>query len=615
MHNSTRLRSFVAWSLAGCALTTVSLAGSNTGERGESIAEFSPDESKRLSWQVVNDGVMGGLSNGNIEISDDGKMRFSGKLSLKNNGGFTTFRSSDLELDLGRDQGLVLLVKGDGRTYEARLATDERFRSGEISFTGDFKTTKGKWEEVKIPFSDFKASFRGMSLRDRTLDPSKIRRVGILLGDKKEGPFELEIDWIRSYGSDGASDSLTSGGKDSKPDSKAKKEGAGNLVETVVADGRFKTLATALTEAELLDVLSGNEALTVFAPTDEAFAKLPKKVLADLLKPENREQLIAVLTYHVTPGASGLGDALKAAEIATVQGDKVEVAFSEGLIRVNDATLVDSDVRASNGVIHVIDSVLLPPKPLEPTIATVAADAGNFGTLLAAVKAAGLAETLAGDGPFTVFAPTDEAFGKLPKGTVETLLKEENRDQLVAILTAHVVAGKVSAGDALNAGVAKSLGGSELRFGVKKGQLQVNEATIQSVDIDGGNGVIHVIDAVIIPQERKEEDLQTRSSDEAAGKSKTAQGGARRLDASRSIVSAIEKGVPLYNGGDAGACATVYRDCLAELAENEGIDSRAREMLSRVVMNGEKHRGAVDRAWFYRRALDGMMAYLQREAN
>jgi monofunctional biosynthetic peptidoglycan transglycosylase len=152
-----------------------------------------------MEWQVVNDGVMGGLSEGKLTQSVTGTMIFSGMLSLENNGGFSTFRSGDLKLDLSGDLGLLLRVKGDGRTYQARLATDALFRGMEVSFAADFATQKGEWIEVKVPFASFKGSFRGLDLPKEKLDPTKVRRVSILLGDKKQGPFELEIDSIQTY--------------------------------------------------------------------------------------------------------------------------------------------------------------------------------------------------------------------------------------------------------------------------------------------------------------------------------------------------------------------------------------------------------------------------------
>ena len=165
--------------------------------RGQSITEF--DGKDGMDWQVVNDGVMGGLSEGKLTLNPSGTMKFSGMLSLENNGGFSTFRSGDLKLDLSGDLGLLLRVKGDGRTYQARLATDALFRGMEVSFAADFATQKGEWIEVKVPFANFKGSFRGLDLPKEKLDPAKVRRVSILLGDKKQGPFELEIDSIHTY--------------------------------------------------------------------------------------------------------------------------------------------------------------------------------------------------------------------------------------------------------------------------------------------------------------------------------------------------------------------------------------------------------------------------------
>lgn len=166
--------------------------------RSQSITEF--DGKDGINWQVVNDGVMGGLSEGKLTPNQARTMKFSGTLSLENNGGFSTFRSGDLKLDLSSDLGLVLRVKGDGRTYQARLATDALFQGMEVSFMAEFATKRGEWIEVKVPFADFKGSFRGRELPEEQLDTAKVRRVSILLGDKKQAPFEIELDFIRTYG-------------------------------------------------------------------------------------------------------------------------------------------------------------------------------------------------------------------------------------------------------------------------------------------------------------------------------------------------------------------------------------------------------------------------------
>jgi len=133
------------------------------------------------------------------------------------------------------------------------------------------------------------------------------------------------------------------------------------------------------------------------------------------------------------------------------------------------------------------------------TIVDVAAGNADFETLVAAVKAAGLVETLSGEGPFTVFAPTDDAFAKLPAGTLESLLKPENKDQLVAILTYHVVAGKVKAADVVGLDTATTVNGQAADITVEGGTVKIDNATVTATDIKASNGIIHVIDTVIIP--------------------------------------------------------------------------------------------------------------------
>jgi uncharacterized surface protein with fasciclin (FAS1) repeats len=134
------------------------------------------------------------------------------------------------------------------------------------------------------------------------------------------------------------------------------------------------------------------------------------------------------------------------------------------------------------------------------TIVDVAASNADFETLVAAVKAAGLVETLSGEGPFTVFAPTDDAFAKLPAGTLESLLKPENKDQLVAILTYHVVAGKVMAADVVKLDTATTVNGAAADVTVAGASVKIDEANVTATDIKASNGVIHVIDTVILPE-------------------------------------------------------------------------------------------------------------------
>ena len=138
-------------------------------------------------------------------------------------------------------------------------------------------------------------------------------------------------------------------------------------------------------------------------------------------------------------------------------------------------------------------------KAATPSIVAIASSNEDFKTLTAALKAADLVETLQGDGPFTVFAPTDAAFAKLPAGTLENLLKPENKAQLAGILTYHVVAGKVTAADVVKLKSAKTVNGKEARITVQEGKVMVDGATVTTTDITASNGVIHVIDSVILP--------------------------------------------------------------------------------------------------------------------
>jgi transforming growth factor-beta-induced protein len=271
---------------------------------------------------------------------------------------------------------------------------------------------------------------------------------------------------------------------------------AEDIVTTAVKAGSFETLATALKTAGLVEALQGEGPFTVFAPTDEAFAKLPEGTVESLLKPENKAKLAAILTYHVVPGRVPAAEVVKLTGAKTLNGQRVDSRAQDGKVQVDKATVVKADITCTNGVIHVIDSVILPEQQKIPAVAKAA---GDFETLLAAAKAAGLVEALSGEEPLTVFAPTDEAFGKLPAGTVESLLKPENREKLTAVLKYHVVKGRVYSDQALKAKKAETLQGQEIRISVEGDKATVNGAQLIATDIDAANGVIHVIDQVLLP--------------------------------------------------------------------------------------------------------------------
>lgn len=570
--------------------------------RGQSLAEFTADDPNGVEWEVVNDGVMGGISKGNFSVSDEGILNFSGTLSLENNGGFSSIRSGGIDRNLSNDLGILLKVKGDGRTYSIRLESSATYRGMPISFSGNFTPEPGKWQQIKIPFSDLKGGWRGIDLPDKQFDPSIVRKLGLLIGDKVSGPFNLEVEYIRTYGKGQGNFS------ERKPEAPAERRAAkakpnsGSVIDLVASDERFSTLKAALNAAKLTTFFQRDNKKTVFAPTNDAFAKLPKGTVESLLKPENKDRLVQILSYHVHSGDLNLAAALGSKSVETVEKSPIKVAFRDGAVKVNDSLLLEADIEATDGKIHVIDSVLL-PKPKETNLLTTAQGAGSFKTLLAAAEEAGLVPALIGKDPLTVFAPTDEAFAALPEGTVEGLLKKENRKQLIELLTTHVVSGRVSAGDALNAKAAKSLSGSELEFAINNGLFTVNGSVIRSAGIDGGNGIIHVIDSVIGFANKASDYGSCPESENETSPEITSVGNQSAADV---IAAAIEKGVPLYNSGKISECAELYENALLSLSKMENLDGRAREALGKVAKAGKQYDDN-RRAWFYRHALDETM--------
>jgi uncharacterized surface protein with fasciclin (FAS1) repeats len=275
-----------------------------------------------------------------------------------------------------------------------------------------------------------------------------------------------------------------------------------DIVDTAVEAGSFETLVAAVQAAGLVDALKGEGPFTVFAPTDDAFAALPEGTLEALLAdPEG--DLTQILLYHVVPGKVMAADVSDGLEAETLQGAKAAFSVDGNSVMIGDATIVATDIETSNGVIHVIDAVILPPTEeeagmMEKDIVDTAIEAGSFETLVAAVQAAGLVDALKGEGPLTVFAPTDDAFAALPEGTLETLLADPEGD-LKQILLYHVVPGKVMAADVSDGLEAETLQGEKATFSVAGDGAMIEGAAIVTTDIETSNGVIHVIDAVILP--------------------------------------------------------------------------------------------------------------------
>ena len=362
--------------------------------------------------------------------------------------------------------------------------------------------------------------------------------------------------------------------------------GKKDIVDTAVSAGSFNTLVAALKAADLVDALKGNGPFTVFAPTDEAFAKLPKGTLDMLLKPENKGKLTAILTYHVVSGNVMSAQAAQLSAAKTLNGQQIDIARKGNGLTIDGANVAKADIACSNGVIHVIDSVILPS---DKNIVETAVAAGSFKTLATALQAAGLVDALQGDGPFTVFAPTDAAFAKLPAGTVESLLKPENREKLAAVLKFHVVAGRAFAADALATGEFKTLGGQMVRVRLQDGKPFVNDAPISATDIDASNGVIHVIDSVLLPENL---------------------GSIGAAHPRRMIEMAIERGAPAFNRGHVELCSTIYEQTARELMQVSGtrMPCSARDRLARALNDAQRTHDHNERAWIFRHALDEIYA-------
>ena len=223
----------------------------------------------------------------------------------------------------------------------------------------------------------------------------------------------------------------------------------------------------------------------------------------------------------------------------------------------------------------------------EKNIVETAVEAGQFKTLAAALGAADLVGALQGNGPFTVFAPTDEAFAKLPKDTVEDLLKPENKDALTDILTYHVVSGKVPFKTAVGLENAKALNKKTLQISVKEGRLVINDSKVIANDIGASNGVIHVIDTVLLPPK------------------KTAAVPAEQKGLQIAQM-AIQKGVPLFNHGNPEACAAIYEEAVRTIAAMPGcgIDCGTRKMMQVAMAKASQSHCASTKSWALRHALD-----------
>ncbi|MGC9342885.1 MAG: fasciclin domain-containing protein, partial [Bacteroidales bacterium] len=252
-----------------------------------------------------------------------------------------------------------------------------------------------------------------------------------------------------------------------------------------------------LSSTDLASVLMGEGPFTVFAPTDDAFAALPDGTL-DALLADPSGALTDVLLYHVVAGKAMSTDLSDGQEIETVLGQNITVTINNDGVFINDAQVTVADIEAANGVVHVIDAVLV-PEMMPATVVDIIVNSEVHETLEAAVIAADLVETLQGEGPFTVFAPTDDAFAALPEGTLDALLADPSGD-LTDILLYHVVAGKAMSTDLSDGQEIETVLEQNITVTINNDGVFINDAQVTVADIEAGNGVVHVIDAVLMPE-------------------------------------------------------------------------------------------------------------------
>lgn len=349
------------------------------------------------------------------------------------------------------------------------------------------------------------------------------------------------------------------------------------VVDIAVWSDVHTTLVTAVLAADLAETLSSEGPFTVFAPVNDAFAKLPAGTVEMLLEEENIDTLRSILTYHVLPGKVMSSDLTQGLTASTVQGDNVTLTHTNNAWYINSAKIIATDLEAKNGVVHVIDSVIMPPMSEDETLSAifelrgnmsemmeakidaalvkyedltadlsdknmmlldnklmiaidmyiekysnnmdivdmltllkleimadldernvvnVAVNSGMHSTLVGLVLEAELVETLSSDGPFTVFAPTDDAFAKIPNETLESLSKSD----ITNILTYHVVPGAYMASDITDGLMLTTVNGDDIEFTIENEMVMINGMpSLLKTDILTSNGIVHVIDDVLMP--------------------------------------------------------------------------------------------------------------------
>jgi transforming growth factor-beta-induced protein len=265
------------------------------------------------------------------------------------------------------------------------------------------------------------------------------------------------------------------------------------IIQTMMNTTNLSMLTTAVMKANLSDALNGTGPFTVFAPSDSAFAAANQAELNRLMSTNDTTNLTKLLTYHVVPYLVVAGNGTNSSLLRSVEGDNLVMIVNASGTFINDAKVITSDIICTNGVIHIIDKVLTPPK----TIARTLTENGNFTKLVSAVNAVNLTAMLNSSSPFTVFAPTDAAFNALDQ-TVLNKLVASDKANLTKLLTYHMVPGTLASFQLKN-GTVTTAEGEQLNVTVNGSNITVGNVTLVTKEIICTNGVIHVIDKVLVP--------------------------------------------------------------------------------------------------------------------
>lgn len=273
-----------------------------------------------------------------------------------------------------------------------------------------------------------------------------------------------------------------------------------NIVQLAQGSNDLSTLVAAVSAADLAGALSAEGNFTVFAPTNSAFSAIQSTV-DTLLMPENKAQLQSVLQYHVVPTRALSSDLTDGQVITTLGGETLKVRIVNDIVFVNNAQVITANVEATNGVVHIIDQVLVPGS--FKTVVGTAIDTAALSTLVAAVQAGNLVDALNNaDANFTVFAPTNDAFAAI-QSSVDTLLQPANISQLQNVLQYHVIASEAFSSELTNGQTLQTLNGESLTVSIENGEVFIvganSRAKVVMADVKTSNGVVHVIDTVLLP--------------------------------------------------------------------------------------------------------------------